>query len=107
MTSDTDDGEGGIKILFEVTTAGAGDIFVQFAKACDRAGLSWGCFFTGDGVMNLSSDEVIAVTATAVTAKVCEFSWGRYMEELVCPLVKGHQTNNSVMVGNAEKVINI
>lgn len=105
MASDSDDDD--INILFEVTTAGAADIFVPLAKACNRAGLTWGCFFSGDGVECLSSEAVAEVIETAVTAIACGFSWKCSMGELTCPIFMGHQTNNSAMVGDADKVISL
>lgn len=104
MATDSDDD---ISIMFEVSTAGAADIFVPLARACNRAGLTWGCFFTGDGVECLSNEEVADLVGTAVTATACEYSWERSMGEHTCPVDSGHQTNNSAMVGDADKVISL
>jgi hypothetical protein len=96
-----------MNVLIEVTSEGAADVLVQLAKACDRTGVSWGCFFTGDGVLNLSREEVRQALETAVTAITCELSWGQHMGECSRPVELGSQTNNSAMVGDADKVISL
>lgn len=65
-----------MKVLFEVVSEDAADILIQLAGACDRSGVSWGCFFTGAGVLSLSREEVPRALETAVTAISCEVSWG-------------------------------
>jgi hypothetical protein len=96
-----------MNILFEVTSQDAADILVPLASACDRAGVTWGCFFTGDGVHSISSKDVTEAVKTAVTAIVCEASWEGYMGEQECPVELGSQTNNSTFVGDADKIISL
>ncbi len=96
-----------MKVLFEVTSDGAANVLVQLARACDRTSVSWGCFFTGDGVLNLSSEEVIQALSTAVAAKTCEFSWEQYMGERTCPIELGSQTSNSAFVGDTDKMVSL
>ena len=96
-----------MQLLFEVTSEGAADVLLQLARACDRIDVSWGCFFTGDGVLNLSSDDVSQALKTAVTAKTCEHSWQQHMGERTCPVELGSQTSNSSMVGDADRVISL
>lgn len=96
-----------MNVLFEVTSEGAADVLVPLASACDRAGVTWGCFFTGDGVLSFSSKDVTEAVKTATTAIACEVSWQRYMGERECPVELGSQTNNSTFVGDADKVISL
>ena len=94
-------------VLFEVTSKDVADILIPLASACDRAGITWGCFFTGDGVLNLSSKEISEAVKTSVTAIACEASWDSYNGERECPVELGSQTNNSAFVGESDKVISL
>jgi len=96
-----------VDVLFEVTSEGAAAVLLPLASACDRAGVSWGCFFTGDGVLSLSNKDVAEMVNTANTAITCEASWQLYMGERECPVELGSQTNNSTFVGDADKVISL
>jgi len=49
-----------MKILFEVSSGDAANILLPLARACDRNAVTWGCFFTGDGVKTLAREEVRA-----------------------------------------------
>lgn len=96
-----------MKILFEVTSQGAAELLVPLANACDRAALSWGCFFTGDGVHSLSNEDVKRVLETASWAIACENSWESHMGENSCPVKLGSQTNNSEIVGKSDRIISL
>jgi hypothetical protein len=96
-----------MNILFEVTSDGAADVLINLASACNRADVSWGCFFTGSGVLNLSREDVTETLKNAVTAKTCEMSWNQHMGERPCPVELGSQTNNSTFVGDADKVVSL
>lgn len=96
-----------MNILFEVTSADAANILAPLARACDRNTLSYGCFFTGDGVKALDNDDVLTCIKGAVKAAACEVSWERYMGEKNCPVEIGSQTNNSAMVGETDKIISL
>jgi hypothetical protein len=95
-----------MKILFEVTSQNADGILLPLAKACNRAGIEWACFFTGDGVLNLESGAVAEITKTSTTAIACEFSWESLMKG-ECPVSLGSQTDNSEIVGKAERIISL
>ena len=94
-------------ILFEVTSEGAAAVLLPLTSACDRAGVSWGCFFTGDGVLSLANKDVVGMVKTADSAITCEVSWQLYMGGRECPVELGSQTNNSTFVGEADKVISL
>ena len=94
-------------VLFEVTSEGAAAVLVPLASACDRAGVTWGCFFTGDGVLSFSNKDVTEAVKTATTAITCEVSWQLHMGERACPVALGSQTINSALVGDADKVISL
>ena len=96
-----------MKILFEISSGDAASVLVPLAQACDRNAVTWGCFFTGDGVKTLARDDVLATIPGAAKAAACEVSWERYMGDLPCPVEIGSQTNNSAMVGDAEKIVSL
>jgi len=96
-----------MKLLFEVTSADVAKILVPLARACNRNAVSWSCFFTGDGVSNLTADDVLSALAGAAEVAACEVSWESQMKEQSCPVEIGSQTNNSAMVGDADKVISL
>jgi len=48
----------GIKILVEVTSGKAAKVLAPLARASNRNSIPWACFFTGNGVRNLSGDDV-------------------------------------------------
>ena len=43
----------------------------------------------------------------AAKAAACEVSWERYMGDQSCPVEIGSQTNNSAMVGDADKIVSL
>ncbi len=97
-----------MKVLFEVSSGEAADVFLPLALACNRGSVTWGCFFTGDGVKTLGREDVLGtVKGSAAEAAVCEVSWERHMGEEPCPVDKGSQTTNSGMVGNFDKVVSL
>jgi hypothetical protein len=95
-----------MKILFEVTSKNVGDILLPLANACNRAGVEWVCFFTGDGVSNLASEAILTALDSCASAIACEFSWEDLMEG-ACPVELGSQTDNSQITGNVDKVISL
>ena len=97
----------GIKILFEVTSGKAAEVLVPLARACNRNSIPWACFFTGNGVKNLSDEGVKEIITQAVKAVACEVSWELYMGDNTCPVEIGSQTNNSALVGETDKVVSI
>ncbi|MDX2459731.1 MAG: hypothetical protein QNM00_06555 [Gammaproteobacteria bacterium] len=96
-----------MKILFEVSSGDAASVLVPLAQACDRNAVTWSCFFTGDGVKTLARDDVLATIAGATKAAAWEVSWERYMGDQSCPVEIGSQTNNSAMVGDADKIVSL
>jgi len=95
-----------MKILFEVTSKNVGDILLPLANACNRTGVEWACFFTGDGVSNLASKPLIEGLESCASAIACEFSWEGLMQG-PCPVKLGSQTDNSEIAGNVDKVVSL
>ncbi len=96
-----------MKVLFEVTTPDSAHILIPLANACDRAGLAWQCFFTGDGVVNLSDNDVINLLESTTSSIACEMSWEKHRGEEACPIKLGSQTNNSEIVGDSDRIISL
>jgi len=97
-----------MKILFEVSSGDAANILLPLARACDRNAVTWGCFFTGDGVKTLAREDVrAAVEGGAAKAAACEVSWERHMGDQSCSVEIGSQTNNSAMVGDFDKIVSL
>jgi len=96
-----------MNILFMVSTPGAGEILSQMVRACQRKGVSWGVFFTNDGVKVVSHDAVKDLLHCAGEAFVCEHSWQREMQDMPCPVGLGSQTQNSMLAGKAEHIISL
>ena len=94
-------------ILLEVSSSDAASVLVPLARACDRNAVAWNCFFTGDGVKTLARDDVLEAAVWAAKAAACEVSWERYMGDQPCPVEIGSQTNNSAMVGDADKIVSL
>ncbi|WP_275099076.1 hypothetical protein [Sedimenticola hydrogenitrophicus] len=96
-----------MSLLFIVSTPGAGRLLLPLVAACQRKGARWSCFFTNDGVNNLADPDIKEATRCALRVVVCEHSWARYMGEKICPVELGSQTQNSIMVGEAERIISL
>ncbi len=96
-----------MNILFMVSTPEASHILYQMARACQRKGVSWGVFFTNDGVRALDQESVKDILNCAYKAFVCEHSWQREMQDSPCPVELGSQTQNSMMAGEAEHIISL
>ncbi|MBC8212212.1 MAG: hypothetical protein H8E21_14210 [Gammaproteobacteria bacterium] len=96
-----------MKILFIISTPGGTSILLPLAAACRRKGVEWGAFFTNDGVRLLASDDVADALRCARKVVVCEHSWARFMAGESCPQTLGSQTQNSILVGEADHVISL
>jgi hypothetical protein len=96
-----------VKFLFLVTTPHAARILVPLARACRRQGVQWSCFLTHDGVRVLERDEVRTIIPDASRAVACEYSWERFMGAQACPVELGSQTDHSIMVGEAARVVSL
>jgi hypothetical protein len=96
-----------LELLFEISTEKAADILIPLASACNRKGLSWGCFFTNDGVKSLANRAIVELVAKAAKAVVCKHSWDQFMGDQPCPVELGSQTNNSAMVAEATRVVSL
>lgn len=96
-----------MSLLFIVSTPQAKRVLLPLAAACRRKGTRWNCFFTNDGVNNLEDSQVAELACCAQRVVVCEHSWARYMGDKPCPVELGSQTQNSIMVGEAGRIISL
>lgn len=93
--------------LFHVSTATGGQFLLPLVLAARRAGCSSGAFFTHDGVLGLKDARLITALAGIERAVVCEESWHRLCPGLDCPVEAGSQTDNSALMGLADKVVSL
>lgn len=95
-------------LLFIISCDNAATIAAPLGEACARAGIGWGCFFTGKGVLCLK-DEAFSdlVAANCAEAVVCAEAWKIHMTGLGCPIDLGSQFHHSGLVAKAERVISL
>lgn len=94
-----------IEVLVVVSSARSGKVFAPLARACQRRGVSWACFFTHQGVALLTDPELLEALPPDGRAIACEHSWQRYMGKATCPVSLGSQTNHSALIAEAAKVV--
>jgi len=94
-------------ILFHLSGENAGPLLLGFGAACHRAGVSWACFLTNDGVKVLADKAVRSVLKDAQRTVVCEHSWKRHMGKAEIPVERGSQTTNSILMAEADQVVSL
>ncbi|MFA7428686.1 MAG: hypothetical protein WCZ23_00865 [Rhodospirillaceae bacterium] len=94
-------------VLLHVTSADALPVVLPLAEALGRAGATWGCFVTNDGVRVLGDAAFVAALGSATRAAVCEHSWDLHMAGRDCPVERGSQTVNSALMGQAARVVSL
>lgn len=94
-------------LLILVTHPDAGPLVKSLARACARAGIRWGVFFTHEGVRLLQDRELCEVLQQAQSAVACLDSWDRCMRDDPCPVEMGSQTDSSALAGRARRVISL
>ncbi|MGI9381654.1 MAG: hypothetical protein ACR2PO_00745 [Methyloligellaceae bacterium] len=94
-------------VLIIVSSDAAAPVLLPMAKAFDRAGASWGAFFTHQGVKLLTDAAIAEAMGRAVAAVACQESWNHQVGDISCPVEFGSQTNNSAMVGEARRVVSL
>lgn len=94
-------------LLFHVSTAAGGQLLLPLVRAARRAGCSSGAFFTYDGVLGLKDARLTAALEGIERAVVCEESWHRLCPGQPCPVEAGSQTDNSALMGIADKVVSL
>ncbi len=94
-------------ILFIISSPDCGSIARELARAASRAKVSWAVFITNDGVRVLEDKVFVKVLNDAATAVVCQESWQKYLGNKVCPIETGSQTNHSMMVAKARRIISL
>ncbi len=96
-----------MEFLFVVTTPDAIHILAPLARACQRQGVGWACFFTNDGVRVLEQEKLRTIILDATRAVACEYSWEKFRAGHTCPIELGSQTDGSLMIGEADKVVSL
>ncbi len=96
-----------MNLLIVISTAQSGPIADALGRAAQRAGITWGVFFTNDGVCTLSDQNFVETINGASKAIACAESWQQHMGEAACPVEAGSQTNNSALVGEAEHIVSL
>jgi hypothetical protein len=94
-------------VFLHIATPEGGPIAAALARACARAGVSWSCFLTNDGVRALADPGTVAALKPAARAAVCEHSWHQHMGGAACPLELGSQTVNSALMAEAGRVVSV
>lgn len=96
-----------MELMLHVTSADSAPLLLPLARACGRAGVAWGCFFTNDGVRALADQAIVAALASAAKAQVCEHSWTHHMGTGTAPVELASQTANSAMMAEAKRVVSL
>ncbi len=96
-----------LDLLFVVCTDRGARVLMPLAAACGRAGKTWGCFFTNDGVNLLADAAVRRLMQEAGRSVACEYSWERFMDDSPCPVELGSQTDHSALVAEAASIVTI
>lgn len=96
-----------MELLIIVTSAKSGTVLMPLAQACRRANINWGVFFTNDGVQALADTGISEAMQSMDRAVACQESWQRFVPESECPVELGSQTNNSVMVAEAARIVSL
>jgi hypothetical protein len=94
-------------IFLHIATPAGGRIAAALARACARAGVTWSCFLTNDGVRALADSDVVAALKPAARVAVCEHSWRQHMNDAPCPVELGSQTINSALMAEAGRVVSL
>jgi hypothetical protein len=94
-------------LLLHISTADGLRVAEPLAAACDRAGIAWGCFLTGEGVTALGDGGFLAHLTKAQRAVVCEHSWQHHMADRQCPVELGSQTINCQLMAEAARVVSL
>ncbi|PLX37630.1 MAG: hypothetical protein C0606_04920 [Hyphomicrobiales bacterium] len=94
-------------VLLLISSADAAPLATPLGRALTRAGASWGCFLTNDGVKVAGDAAFAAALVGAERRVVCEHSWDLHMDGHDCPLERGSQTINSALVAEATRVVSL
>ncbi len=96
-----------MKILIVVSHPESHEALIGLTTACSRRNQEYLCFFTGDGVQLLESNEVVNILNDAERAVVCEYSWAKHFADKKAPIEEGSQTDHSAMVSIVKKVVSL
>jgi len=97
-----------MELLFVVSSEKGGEIAKPLAAACQRKEVSWGCFFTNDGVKTLTDTSFCDLLhESAGEAVVCAQSWKDLMNGLPSPIEVGSQFDHAGLIARADKVISL
>ena len=97
-----------MEVLFVVSTERGGLIAKSMAAACIRQGVTWGGFFTNDGVKALADENFCDLLhETAGEAMACAQAWTVHMNGLPCPVEVGSQFDHAGMLSRSAKVVSL
>ena len=96
-----------MKILIVVSHPESTEALIGLTSACSRRNQNFLCFFTGDGVKLLESNEVVDAISNAERAVVCEYSWAKHFADKKAPIEEGSQTDHSAMMSTVSKVVSL
>lgn len=94
-------------VLLHITNPDAAAMAASLGSALSREGASWGCFLTDDGVKALDHAGFLKAAGSAGRVAVCEHSWDQFMAGRDCPVEIASQTINSLMMGEAARVVSL
>jgi len=97
----------GMSFLFVVSHPLSQTALLGLTRACTRKGLSFRCFFTGDGVSQLADSKTLEAIAAAQRNVVCEHSWAKHFPDRDPPVEQGSQTVHSALAGEAATVVSL
>ena len=95
------------ELFFLVSSAKSAAVLAPLARACQRNGTSWCCFFTGEGVQQSKSQNLVKLLHTAKRTVACEYSWHEFMGSKESPIELGSQTTNSELMTESKRVISL
>ena len=94
-------------LLMIVSTPEAEPIVLGLAHAAGGSKLRWGVFLTNDGVKILANGEFVQALGGAEVSVACQDSWEHRMGDEPCPIELGSQTNNSLAVADAARIVSL
>ena len=93
-------------VMILVSSRESATLFRHLGTALNRGGIKWACFSTNDGVELMKNKTIVEIVAACDQASVCEHSWQKSSNDS-CPVELGSQTQNSLMMSNASRVVSL
>ena len=95
------------ELFFLVSSAKSAAVLEPLARACQRNGTSWCCFFTGEGVQQLKSPNLVKLLHTAKRIVARQYSRHEFMGSKESPIELGSQNTNRDLITDSERVISL